>query len=166
MQTGQARGNQADPINLRNHISRRTQYGRQGRNPTGPLTAKAQGKKIGQGVNIALAQIGSDQQGQKTKTARPAQHVGQAPWLVPHSGKTLQIKAARQADERSGTHPIGRSGHTVIDRRDTAARHVILVHIGGASGDADSGIQHQCQRQKNTCYPGLRQARILGQTQP
>ena len=89
MQTGQARGNQADPINLRHHISRRTQYGRQGRNPTGPLAAKAQGKKIGQGVNIALAQIGGYQQGQKTKTTRPTQHVGQAAGLVAHPGKTL-----------------------------------------------------------------------------
>ena len=52
---------------------------------------------------------------------------------------------------------------TIGGTPDAATGYVILVHIGGPSIDADSGIQDQSERQKNSGNPGLGQACVLGQ---
>ena len=142
----QARGNQADAVDLRDHIGRRAHHSRQRRNDARPGAPKADMKKIGHGVEPHGPQVRCHQNGHQTKAPRPAQQIGQAAGLLGRARIALEVERAGEADEGGRAHPVGRRSHAVVHGRDAPARHVVLQRIGGAAIHPDGGVDHHRQK--------------------
>ena len=78
IQPGETAGDQSHSVNLRNHISERTQDGREYADGARNAAAVTRTEKIRNGELPELAQIWGQQQGHQHEASGPAQHEGEA----------------------------------------------------------------------------------------
>ena len=136
-QPRQPRRDQAHAINLRDQVHERTQDCRDDAQEARQVALVARAQKVGDRELPELSQVRRQEQCHQAIAACPAQYEGQPP-------VACEIERAGQADERCGTQPIGASGHAVVDSGHPPTGHVIFGRVGGATHDADAGVnQHR-----------------------
>ena len=128
-------------------------HGGQRGNPARPGAAIAPAKKIRHRIKIQAAQVGRDQQADKTEAASPAQHISQASGLCFRACKALQVKSASQTDEGRSTHPVCRRRHAVVDRRHAPACQVILFDVRCPAVQANRCVKPYGGKQKACADP-------------
>jgi hypothetical protein len=161
---GEARGDQADRVDLRHHVGKRDDDGGTDRHqahrvaaPAG-AAAIARGQKIGDRVLGELAQVGRDQQRHQAVTAGPAHDVGQGV-------EAVQVQPAGQADEAGRGNPVGGGGHAVENGRHAAPGDVVFGHVRGAAENTDGGVQHDGGEHEQVADPEARHALLFQQRQ-
>ena len=162
LHAGQARSDQAHAVDLCHHIGERAGHGRQGGDDARPAPAKAGLEEIGNRVQPHGPQMRCDQHGDEAEAASPAHDIRQPPRVARGAAEALQVKRTREADERSGAHPVRRCGHAVVERRDTPPGHVIFLGVAGAQVHADGRIDHDGEKQEDRPNPVPRQPLGLG----
>ncbi len=156
------RGDQAHAVDLRHHVGEGAQHGRQRRDHARPAPAEAHLEEFGNRVEVHRAQVRRDEQRDEAEAPRPAQQVGEPPGLPRPAREALQVERPREADERGRAHPVGRSRHAVVERRNAPARDVVFLRVGGAAVDPDGRIDHHREEQEDRPDPLPRQAPALG----
>ena len=152
---GQARGDEADAVDLRHHVGERAQDRGEDADATRDVAAIARAEEVRNRELAELAQIRRQEQRDQAVAAGPAHDEREAV-------EAGQVQRAGHADERRGAHPVGAGRHAVEQRRHAPAGHVVLRGVRRAAHDADAGVEADGREQEDVADPSPRQAHLLG----
>ncbi len=153
--TGEARGDEADAVDLRHHVGERAQD--RGEDPDGPrkVAAVACAEEVGNRELAELAQVRREEQRDQAVAAGPAHDEREA-------AEAGQVERSGHADERRGAHPVRAGGHAVEQRGYAPTGDVVLGGVGRPAHHADAGVKTDGREQEDVADPRARQAHLLG----
>ena len=156
LKPGEARGDDADAVDLRHHIGEGTEDGRQYADHARQMAAVAGAEEIGDGELAELAQVRREEQRHQAVAAGPAHDEGQA--VV-----TREVERPRHADEGGRAHPVGAGRHAVEQGRDAPAGNVVLADVGGLGHEADAGVEQHRRAEEHVAEHLVLHAHVLEQ---
>ncbi len=151
----EARGDEADAVDLRHDVGERAQDRAQDADEARDVAAVARAEEVRNRELAELAQVRREEQRHQAVAAGPAHDEREAEIA-------REVQRAGHADERGRAHPVGAGRHAVEQRRHAPARDVVLRDVGGAADDADAGVQRDGGEQEGVADPYARQAHLLG----
>ena len=152
---GQARGDQADAVDLRDDVRERAQDRGEDADEARDVAAVARAEEVGNRELPELAQVRREEQRDQAVAAGPAHDEREA-------AEAGEVERSGHADERRGAHPVGAGRHAVEERGHAPSRDVVFGGVGGAAHDADAGVQADGGEQEHVADPRPRQPHLLG----